>query len=81
MPPAKHNLQDVRNRKMWNDNDTDLFQPAFVVLAWSEWCYPYYTCFHLRTGMLIMLNVLIRCNCLGWEPLKVMLTELRNGGN
>jgi hypothetical protein len=28
--------------------NTALFQPAFVISAQSEWCYPCYTCFYLR---------------------------------
>jgi hypothetical protein len=51
------------------------FDHPLMLSARSEWC----TTLYLRTGMLIMWDVLIRCNYSGWAPLQVVNTELTNG--
>jgi hypothetical protein len=48
-----------------SDNDTDLFQPAFVVSSQSEWFYPYHAPSYLPTGMFVTSDVLVRCKYLG----------------
>jgi hypothetical protein len=42
---ADNKLQRARKGSHIN---TALFQPAFVISARSEWCYPCYNCFYLR---------------------------------
>jgi hypothetical protein len=46
-------------------SDTDLFQPILMSVVQSEWCYSYYITLYFRIGMLLMWDVLIRCNYLG----------------
>jgi hypothetical protein len=46
----------------------------------SEWCYSHYTIFYLRIGILVMFDLLIRCNYLVRAPLQVLLIELTKGG-
>jgi hypothetical protein len=50
--------------------------PPSMLSTWSEWCCPYQNSFYFRIRTLILCDVFLRCNYLGWVPQQVVLTEL-----